>query len=150
MKKVMFICSVGGHLTQILELKKIFENYEYTLVTEKTSITKNLQEKYNIEYLAYGSRFYFFKYLFVFTYNFFKSIKYFFKYNPEVIVTTGSHTAVPMCYLGWIFRRKVIFIESYAKSSSGSLSGKLVYPVATKFIVQWESMLDIYPKAEYW
>ena len=29
MKKVMFISSVGGHLTQILELKKIFNNYEY-------------------------------------------------------------------------------------------------------------------------
>ena len=28
MKKVMFISSVGGHLTQILELKKIFNNYE--------------------------------------------------------------------------------------------------------------------------
>ena len=40
MKKVMFISSVGGHLTQILELKKIFNNYEYVIVTEKTDVTK--------------------------------------------------------------------------------------------------------------
>ena len=32
MKKVMFISSVGGHLTQLLELKTIFKDYNYVLV----------------------------------------------------------------------------------------------------------------------
>jgi len=35
MKKVMFISSVGGHLTQLLKLKQIFLNYDYILITEK-------------------------------------------------------------------------------------------------------------------
>ena len=30
-KNVMFISSVGGHLTQMLELKSIFEDYNYVL-----------------------------------------------------------------------------------------------------------------------
>lgn len=148
-KKVMFICSVGGHLTQMLQLKEIFENYNYVLITEKTAVTEELKNKYNIRFLFYGSRNYMFKYIFVLMANFFKSIYYFLKFRPKVIVTTGTHTAVFMCYLGWIFRRKVIFIESYAKSTSPTLAGKLVYPIATTFIVQWESMLKIYPKAKY-
>ena len=56
MKRVMFISSVGGHLTQLLELKSIFENYEYVLITEKTDVTKSMKDKYNMTYLTYGSR----------------------------------------------------------------------------------------------
>ena len=148
-KKVMFISSVGGHLTQMLELKSIFNDYDYVLITEKNDVTESMNKKYNMNYLLYGSRQYLFKYLFVIIVNFVKSIYFFFKYNPEVIVTTGTHTAVLMCYLGFIFRRKVIFIESFAKRTSKTLSGKLVYPIASVFIVQWESMLKFYPKAKY-
>lgn len=150
MKRVMFISSVGGHLTQMLELKEIFNYYKYILVTEKTDVTISLKEKYNVAYLKYGSRKYLFKYIFIFLFNIFKSIYLFIKYKPQVIVTTGTHTAVPMCYIGWIFRKKIIYIESFAKRTSPTLSGRLVYPIATKFIVQWKSMLKVYPKAEYW
>ena len=149
MKKVMFISSVGGHLTQLLELKNIFNNYDYVLVTEKNDVTKDMKDKYHMEYLVYGSRQYLFRYIFKFIYNIFKSFYLFCKYRPKVIVTTGTHTAVPMCYIGRLFGRKIIFIESYAKRTSPTLSGKLVYPIATTFIVQWEPMLEFYPKAKY-
>ncbi len=148
-KKVMFISSVGGHLTQMLNLKEIFDNYNYILVTEKTDVTKNMKNQYNIKYLKYGSRDYITRYVFIFTYNIIKSVILFLKYSPDVIVTTGTHTAVPMCYIGWFFKRKIIFIESFAKSKSPTLSGRLVYPIATTFIVQWKSMLKFYPKAKY-
>lgn len=149
-KKVMFISSVGGHLTQLLELKSIFEDYDYCLVTEKTDVTANMKDKYKMSFLKYGSRKYLFKYFFVFLFNIIKSIGLFIKYRPKVIVTTGTHTAVPMCYIGWLFRRKVIYIESFAKRTSPTLTGKLVYPIASIFVVQWESMLKIYPKAQFW
>lgn len=149
-KKVMFISSVGGHLTQLLELREIFDNYDYILVTEKTGVTKNMINKYNMEYLVYGSRKYLFKYLFIFLFNIFKSLFLFIKYRPKVIVTTGTHTAVPMCYIGRLFGRKVIFIESFAKRTSPTLAGRLVYPIASTFVVQWGSMLKYYPKAHYW
>ena len=73
----------------------------------------------------------------------------FIKYRPDVIVTTGAHTSVPMSYIGRLFRKKVVFIESYAKRTSPTLSGRLVYPIASTFIVQWETMLEHYPKAKY-
>lgn len=148
-KKVMFICSVGGHLTQMLQMKKIFNEYDYVLITEKTDVTKEMKDKYNIEYLVYGSRNYLFSYIFKFSFNIIKSLILFIKYKPKTIITTGTHTAVPMCYIGKLFRRKIIYIESFAKRTSPTLSGKMVYPIADIFIVQWESMLSIYPKAKY-
>ena len=35
-KKVMFIASTGGHLSELLQLSPLFEKYDYTIVTEKT------------------------------------------------------------------------------------------------------------------
>ena len=40
-------------------------------------------------------------------------------------------------------------IETIANLHSRSLAGRLVYPVADLFLVQWESMLELYPKAVY-
>lgn len=151
-KRVMFICSVGGHLTQMLELKPLFNEYKYVLVTEKTDVTVDMKNKYNMEYMVYCSRQYPFSYYFKELYNILKSIYLFFKYRPDVVITTGTHTAVPMMVLAKLFKKKGIFIESFAKRISPTLSGKFIYKnnMYSTFIVQWESMLKVYPKAKYW
>ena len=48
-----------------------------------------------------------------------------------------------------INKKKIIYIESFARVDEASLTGKLMYPIADKFIVQWEEMLKLYPKAVY-
>ncbi|WP_332695451.1 PssD/Cps14F family polysaccharide biosynthesis glycosyltransferase [Halalkalibacter lacteus] len=148
-KKVMFISSIGGHLTQLLQLKPLFDQYDYHIVTEESSITKELAKEYPVSFLVYGARNYLFSYLFKFSFNCIKSFFIFLKERPDVIVTTGAHTSVPMCYIAKLFRRKVIYIESFAKTTTPTLSGRLVYPIADLFIVQWESMKKVYPKAVY-
>lgn len=148
-KKILLIASIGGHLTQILQLESLFKNYNYHIVTERSVITQGLREKYPVSLLLHGGRNYPVRYAFKFLYNICKSVMIFLWNRPDVIITTGAHTAVPMCYVAKLFRRKVIFIESYAKSSSPTLSGRLVYPISDLFIVQWESMKEIYPKAVY-
>ena len=151
MKKVMFISSTGGHLNELMQLKSLFENYDYCLVTEKTKSNISLKNNFpKVSFLVYGTKDHLFSYLFKFTYNCFKSLVLFIKYRPKYIVTTGTHTVVPMCYIGKLFRSKIIFIETFANSETKTLAGKLVYPIADKFIVQWESMLKLYPKAECW
>ena len=56
-KKVMFISSTGGHLDELLQLKKLFDKYDYTIVTEKTKSNLNLKNKYpkKVNYLLYGT-----------------------------------------------------------------------------------------------
>ena len=99
MKKVLFISSDGGHLDELLHLG--IEDYDYRVVTEKTKSNKNLGDKYEnkVDYLVYGTRKNLFKYFFVLLINYFKSRKIFKKFNPDVIVSTGSHTALFMCLI---------------------------------------------------
>ena len=98
----------------------------------------------------YGTRKNPFKYLWVLIFNFFKSLNIFLKNKPDVVVTTGTHTAVLMCYIARLFRKKVIWIETFANRNTKTLAGRLVYPIANTFVVQWEEMLELYPKAKFW
>lgn len=146
--KVLFISSTGGHLNELLQLKPLMEEYDSYIITEKTKSNLSLKNKFKkVYYLVYGTKKNLFTYFFIFGFNILKSFYYFIKIRPRVIVTTGTHTAVPMCYIAKIFGSKVVFIETFANSKSKTVAGKIVYPIADTFIVQWESMLELYPKA---
>ena len=151
MKKVLFISSTGGHLSELLQLSPLFEKYDYHIITEKDEANKALKEKYGekIDFLPYGTRSKLFSYIFKYFYLCIKTIYYYFKIKPKVIITTGTHTAGPMCILGKIFRSKIIYIETFANRNKKTATGRLIYPIADLFIVQWEEMLKIYPKAVY-
>lgn len=149
LKKVLFISSTGGHLNELLQLKKLFLEYDSYLITEKTPSTIDLKKEYKVNYLVYGTKYKPITYIFKLLINCFKSLYYFIKINPDVIITTGAHTAGPMCCIGKIFGKKIIYIETFANIHSKTITGRLIYKFADVFIVQWESMLELYPKAIY-
>lgn len=150
MKKVLFISSTGGHLSEMMQLSKMFDKYDYHIITEYTESTKNLKNKHKgrVDYLVFGTKDHLFSYIFKFCFNILKSFYLFFKVRPKYVISTGTHTAVPMCYIAKLFGAKIIFIETFANSTTKTLSGKMIYPIANLFIVQWESMLKLYPKAK--
>lgn len=151
MKKVLFISSCGGHLTELLQLSPMFEKYNYYLITEKTKDNLNLKNKYKnrISYMIYGTKDHPLTYPFKLLTNCFISLFLFIKIRPEYIVTTGVHTAGPMCCLGKIFKRKIIYIETFANIEKPTITGRLIYKFADLFIVQHKSLLKHYPKAIY-
>ena len=149
MKKVIFVSSSGGHLTEILSLSELFKEYEYLLVTEKIDITKSLQGQYNIDYLVYGPNRNIFKYLVNFFKNIVRCIKIVRKFKPDTIVTTGAQVGGIMCFIGKIFGAKIIYIESVARINTLSKTGKAIYKFADKFYVQWDALTKKYKKCEY-
>lgn len=151
MKKVLFISSTGGHLNELLQLKPMFSKYDSYLITEKTKNNLDLKNEYydKINFLVYGTKHKIFTYPFKLLYNCFKSLYFYFKIKPDVIITTGAHTAGPMCCIGKLFGSKIIYIETFANMNSKTITGRLIYKFADLFIVQWESMLKYYPNAVY-
>ncbi len=148
-KKVLFISSTGGHLDELLKLKPMFEKYEYRIITEKDKFTINLKDEYKekISYLIYGTRSHLLKYIFILFANCWISLYKYIKFRPNYIVTTGTHSAGPMCCIGKIFGSKIIYIETFANKNTKTATGRLIYLFADLFIVQWKEMLKIYPKA---
>jgi len=151
MKKVLFISSTGGHLSELMQLQSMFNKYDFHIVTEKTKSNMYLLDKYpkRVNYLVYGTKSKIITYPFKLLYNCFKSLFIYLKVRPKVIVTTGAHTAGPMCCIGKLLGSKIVYIETFANSETKSVTGKMVYKFADLFIVQWEGMLKLYPKAVY-
>ncbi|MED9979114.1 MAG: PssD/Cps14F family polysaccharide biosynthesis glycosyltransferase [Bacilli bacterium] len=153
-KKVLFISSTGGHLEELTQLKSMFDRYDYYLVTEKTKSNMSLLKKYpkRVSFLIYGTYTTFLKkitYPFKLIANCFISLYIYIKVRPKFIVSTGAHTAGPMCLIGKIFGSKIIFIETFANSKTRTKTGRIVYKFADLFIVQWKEMLELYPNAVY-
>ena len=148
-RNVLFISSTGGHLDELMQLSPMFEKYDYHIITEKTKSNLNLKEKYaeKIGYLVYGTKLHPFTYIFKLLYNCFKSLYFYIKFHPDYIITTGTHTAGPMCCIGKILGSKIIYIETFANITTKTSTGKLIYHFADHFIVQWPSMKKVYPKA---
>ena len=150
-KKVLFISSTGGHLSELLRLSPMFEKYDYFIITEKTKSNLGLSYVYpkRVGYLVYGTKRRFLTYPFKLIYNSFKSLYYYIKIRPRVVVTTGTHTAGPMCCIAKLFGSKVVYIETLANSRTKTATGRILYHIADLFIVQWEEMLKLYPKAKF-
>ena len=148
---IVFISSTGGHLSEMLQLKEMFNKYDYHIITEKTKSNLSLKNKYKerINFLMYGTKHNMLTYPFICLINSFKSLYYYLKYKPRYIITTGAHTSVPICLIGHIFGSKIIYIETFANMHTKTMTGKYIYKIADKFIVQWENMLRLYPNATY-
>lgn len=149
MKKVLFIASTGGHLSELLQLKSMFKDYDYHLITEKTKSNMFLQEEYpkRVNYLVYGTKDHILTYPFKLIINCFKSLFLYLKIHPDYIITTGVHTAGPMCCIGKIFGSRIIYIESFANINTKTMTGRLLYPISDLFIVQWHEMKKQYKEA---
>lgn len=150
LKKVVFIASSGGHLTQLLQLKSMFQDYDSYLITEKDISTSVLTvDGAKILFFAPTRKNKILEYLWGNFKTLLLSLKYFLSIKPDVVVSTGAGISVYFCYLAKLFKRKVIFIETYAAMSGRTTAGKIIYPIADRFYVQWEGMKKFYPKSIY-
>lgn len=146
-KKLCFAASSGGHFEQITMLAPLMKKYESFIVTERTQYEASIDGE-QIYYLQQVNRN---EALFLFrmTVNTFKSMRLFFKEKPDVVITTGVLAVVPLCLIAKVFKKRLIYIESFAKVSSPTKTGQILYRLADQFYVQWESMLEFYPNAIY-
>lgn len=142
--KICLACSAGGHLTEMLQLKEIYKKYDHFFLTFKREDSRELAKKEKVCFVKDTSR-----NPLNFIINFFQSLWILLKKRPDIIITTGAGVAVPTCYLAKGFGKKIIFIETFCRPTEGSLSGKVVYPIADLFLVQWKTQLKKYKKAIY-
>lgn len=141
--KVCLVGSSGGHLTHLYLLKPFWEEKERFWVTFGKEDAKSILEDEKM-YECYFPTNRNIKNLIK---NTFLAIKIIRKEKPKLIISSGAGVAVPFFYIGKIFGAKTIFIEVFDRIDKPTITGKLVYPVTDIFIVQWEEMKKVYPKA---
>jgi beta-1,4-N-acetylglucosaminyltransferase len=143
--KLCFAASSGGHLEELMMLRPLMDRYDSFLVTEQTSyqaaggeirqyhlLQVNRREKSCVPRLLV---------------NAFRSLKIMGTERPDVVLCTGALATIPLCLLCKLLGKKLVFIESYAKVTTPTLTGRLLYPFADRFYIQWPELQGYYPRA---
>ena len=141
--KICLVSSSGGHYEQLKNLSPLEDKYDVFWITERTAYKSDAD--YYLPQTGLKDKLFPFKML----WNIIQSIIIYTKEKPDVIITTGTMVVIPLAFLGKIFNKKLIYIETFARIYDGTKTGKLMYKYADLFIIQWESLQEIYPNAVY-
>lgn len=141
--KICLVGSSGGHLTHLYMLKPFWEKHERFWVTFDKQDANSILKEENVQHCYFPTN----RNIKNLIKNTFLAIKIIKKEKPDLIISSGAAVAVPFFYIGKLHGAKTIYIEVFDRIDKSTLTGKLVYPVTDKFIVQWEEMKKVYPKA---
>ena len=142
--QVLIVCSSGGHLTQALALRGWWAAHDRSWVTLPTEdarsrlIGERVVEAYypTVRNLPNLVR------------NFGLAHRVLAETQPDLVFSTGAAIALPFFMQAHRYGATTVFLEPVDRITTASLSGRLVYPFADRFLVQWESLREIYPDAE--
>jgi beta-1,4-N-acetylglucosaminyltransferase len=131
--QVLLVCSPGGHLQQLLALAPAWDRLDHAWVTLPGSDVEDLLADEH-PLLAYGPTNRSLRNLIRNLPFAWRTIR---RLDPDVILSTGAGVAVPFFLVGKLLHRRLVYVESFTRTQSLSLSGRLVYPLADEFFVQW-------------
>lgn len=144
---ILLTSSSGGHLAEVSNLNLLGESYKTILLTEKTdcSISSWFDMVFYVPQVNRKEL----KCIPKLFSNAIISLRVLCRYRPIAIISTGALATIPVCLLAKIKKIKVIYIESFARMDSPSRTGRLMYKIADKTIVQWKAVQQFYPDAIY-
>jgi len=144
--KICLVASHGGHFTELMQILAAFAGHDLVFVTYHSAREAEVKQL---------GRTYFTNNIGTSPWRMLRSTGWaatiLLQERPEVIVSLGAEIALPFFYLGKLLGIRTIFVESWCRVEDLSKTGKLIYPVADVFLVQWPQLLEVCgPKAQYW
>lgn len=139
--KILIVSSVGGHLTEIMQLAPLFLGHEVVLVVNDQTTLPDFPfaRVYRIVHAERDIRV---------LYNFLESACILREEDPDIVLSAGAGPAVPLAVVARMgTRARIIFIESAAAMMKPSLTGRLMYPLVHHFFYQWSALAKHFPKA---
>lgn len=139
--KVLLVCSSGGHLTQLYRLKPWWSDHERMWVTFEKADARSLLADENVTWAFHPTT----RNIPNLLRNLWLALRLLPRYRPDVIVSSGAGVALPFFVLGRLLRRCTVYLEVYDRIDSGTLTGRLCYPIADLFLLQWDEQRRCYP-----
>jgi len=138
----LLVCSTGGHLQQLHNLKPWWERQERLWVTfpkadalsllagEKVvwahhPVTRNVPNALRNLRLAW------------------RVVR---RFRPDVVVSNGAGVAVPFFAVARLFGARTVYVEMYERIDMPALAGRMCYPLSDLFLLQWEEQRRFYPR----
>lgn len=139
--KMMLVASTGGHLTQLLLLRDLWEKHERHWVTFRKPdavsalagetvtwahhpTTRNLPNAWRNLRLA-G--------------------ELVARVRPDVVISSGAGVAFPFFVMARIRQVRTVYVEVFDRIEHPTLTGSLCYPLTDVFALQWLEQKRQYP-----
>ena len=132
-KRILLVACGGGHLLELLALEQAWEGLDYRFVTQRSADAIHLLADHDVVY-GYGPSTRSISCLLRNLKLAWTTIR---KYRPDVILSTGAALEVPFFIVGRLRGVRLVHVETLTRLERPSLSGRMVYPLADAFFVQW-------------
>jgi beta-1,4-N-acetylglucosaminyltransferase len=141
--RVLLVASSGGHLLQLRQLASLWTPDERSWVTFQRSDAESMLAGETITWAYHPTN--------RNATNALRNLRLAWRLikhdRPRAIVTTGAGVAVPFAIIGWLAGVNIIYVESMARIARPSLTGRLIYPLANHFFIQWPDLQRFFPRA---
>jgi beta-1,4-N-acetylglucosaminyltransferase len=141
--KICIVSSVGGHLTEVRQLRPAYEEYDHFYVlNDRALLPPDMVGKtYTIAHSERDWKF---------LLNLWEAYRILRRERAKVIISTGAGPVVPFAIVGrLLFGVRVIYVETITKIHAPSLTGKIMKHLADKFYFQWDSLRPFFPNGEF-
>lgn len=143
--RILILCSSGGHLTQAWGLKPFWEQHERIWVTMPTLDARGRLKDERVIEAHYPTV----RNLPNLIRNLLLAWRVLHRFRPQALLSTGAAIAVPFFVLARFYGVRTVHVEPIDRMDSLSLTGKLVYPFADQFMVQWPENVQNIPGAQH-
>jgi UDP-N-acetylglucosamine:LPS N-acetylglucosamine transferase len=143
--KICIVASAGGHLTQLLSLRSVWEGHEVVCVSTGHMVRDKLEAIGKTYIVGECNR----EHLILTFGVMIKCLRIICKEKPNVVLSTGAAPGFLMCLWGKLFGAKVIWLDSIANTEKLSMSGRMVRRFADLILSQWPDAAARYPNVEY-
>ena len=142
--KVALVCSSGGHLAQLYRLRSWWQDHPRTWVTFDTPDAVGLLEGERVEWAHHPTT--------RNVRNLLRNLRLAWRLlrreRPDIVVSDGAGVALPFFALAKLLHVRSVYVEVYDRIDTRTLTGRLCYPLADLFCVQWDEQRRLYPRAE--
>jgi beta-1,4-N-acetylglucosaminyltransferase len=139
------VCSSGGHLLQLVSLQEAWTGSSRVWISNDRSDARSLLAGEDAHFLpgpfSRDAR--------AFVRNLVFALKLVRRQRPRVVVTTGADIAVPVALVARLAGAKIVYVESFTRITTPSLSCRLIAPLAERVYVQWPELQQAMPKARF-
>lgn len=143
--KICLVCSSGGHFLELHSLDELWRRYDRCWVTFRTMDTVSLLAGERVYWAHRPTT----RNIPNLLRNLAVAARVLPREKPDAIISSGAGVAVPFIYLGRALGMTTIYIESLTRTRNLSLTGRLVYPVAHRFLVQWPELAARFRRARF-
>lgn len=130
---LLVVCSCGGHLLQMLEMRAAWESYDRFWVTFDKSDSRSLLRDERVIH-AFGPTN---RNIPNLLRNLRLAVRTIRRERPAAILSTGAAVAVPFAWVGRLYGVRTIYVESFTRIEGLSLSGRMIGPLAQAIYAQW-------------